>query len=138
MAITSKLDNLVLDHVLDEEAPGYDGSGMPLRLDGGFVRGYAIPSDSTNRVLTFQGVTGKEEVFPGDTDNNLRKELNLFFAGAPLRVYRNWPAVVTAWTPTNPNGYDDVCADGDGGTYEWNDRVIGRYKFTIRGIAKNG
>lgn len=97
----------------------------------------ALPSVSSRRLVRWEGLSGSEEVHPTGAQTKIRRVLGYFHAGGMLRVYRNYPAVVSAWSVSNPEGYDDIVpAEHGSGAYPWfsaGDML--RHLFILEGIT---
>lgn len=129
------LDELPEAHVMSSDADV---------TDTGYTYGRPLPSSSytgaTKRVVSFEGLSGDEEIYPAAADTNLRRVLNYFYSGGSIRIYRNYPAVISVWSPTVLDGYDDITpADtGSGGNYPWfGASSFRRYTFSIAGVTED-
>ena len=101
------------------------------------VRGTPQASGANGRLLKFEGVSGVETLVPSSMTGAARAVSDAFHEGATVRVYRDWPGNISAWSSSNLDGYDDV-VQMDGGadlTYEWAGEVMARHRFTIEGVA---
>jgi hypothetical protein len=136
MALSADMNTIVLNYALDEDPFGEEDSSIVERFGNGYVRGEQLPTGSYRHVFFFHGISNKEEYIPTPaTDADTRKVMDQFYAGGELRVYRDFPADLTAWTETNSNGYSDVTASKPGDEmYLWRDNVMARSNFEIVGV----
>ena len=122
--------------IADSTETGFTyGTGLPGSYDpDGFG---SIPIGK--RIVTFEGLSGDEEPFPTASDAMLRRLLNYFHAGGAIRVYRNYPTVVSEWYYDTPHGYDDVVpAEHGSGDYGWfSASSFRRHTFKIEGLVVN-
>lgn len=124
------LDELPESHVMSSDADV---------TDTGYTYGTALPG-TTKRVVAWEGLSGDEEIYPTATDTNLRRLLNYFYSGGSIRVYRNYPAVVSAWSTLTLDGYDDITPldTGAAADYPWfGASSFRRYTFKIEGVTEN-
>lgn len=125
------LDELPESHVMSSDADV---------TDTGYTHGTAIPGMGTKRVVSWEGLSGDEEIYPTASDTNLRRLLNYFHSGGSIRVYRNYPAIISAWSPLIPDGYDDIVPADTGAEadYPWlGASSFRRYTFKIEGVTEN-
>lgn len=117
--------HLVNVPLLDEDAVGFVLSTTAERTDVARTVGRPLPSGSTRRVVTFRGIDGDVDI------------LRYWQAGGALRVFRNYPAVVTAWSTSNDEGYDDIVPlEAEAVTWDWQDPYsMDSIAFVLEGIA---
>ncbi|MEK9721979.1 MAG: hypothetical protein VW405_00665 [Rhodospirillaceae bacterium] len=124
------LDELPEMHVMSSDADV---------TDTGYTYGTAMPG-ATKRVVSFEGLSGDEEVYPTTSGTTLRRALDYFYSGGSIRVYRNYPSVISEWHALNLDGYDDIVpADSSAAAdYPWfADTSFRRFTFKIVGVAQN-
>lgn len=118
--------------------------------DTGYTFGRPLPTVSTfssylyegvvKRLVSFEGLSGDEEIYPAAADTNLRRLLNYFYSGGSVRVYRNYPAVLSVWYPGTLDGYDDIVPSETGSetSYPWfGASSFRRYTFKIEGVTED-
>ena len=115
-----------LDNPLNEVVPGIVTSALINVFDYGQVRGTVLPTLSTRRSLKFAGVSNKN-------DATLVSVLRSFYEGSPIRVYRDWPGVLTPWSTTNLGGYDDILAEVEEHMLPWFGSTQDRFTFDLAG-----
>lgn len=122
--------------LLDEDAAGYEISHVIEAFDNGIVAGELDqPADNEIRILSFDGVSANEEIYPTLAQTKLRRLLNYFAGGGQLRVYRLYPSVVTPWAQTNYFGYSDIVANNLGSaSYAWNNPAMRSHDFKLQGV----
>lgn len=122
--------------LLDEGAVGVVLSGDAVSFDTGRTVGRALPANNTRRLVSFEGISTGEGLFPTTAQTKVRRLLNYFHAGGALRVYRKYPTVLTAWSTSNPEGYDDIVPlDSGAGDYSWFDATMTRHTFKVEGVT---
>lgn len=128
--------NLVVLDLLDEDPADYEISSSLELFDNGHVSGELdAPANNEVRVLTFNGVSNKETLYPASGDTVLRNVLDYFCGGGVIRVFRLYPAVTSTWSTSNPYGYSDiVAANPETLSYAWNDPAMRRYNFQLEGV----
>lgn len=137
MALSADMNTILLNYALDEDPQGEEDSSIVERFANGYVRGEALPSGSYRNVFFFHGISNKEEYIPTyGTDVDTRRILDQFYAGGELRVYRDFPADLTAWTEINTNGYSDITSMKVGDEmYPWFDNTMTRFSFDLVGVG---
>lgn len=121
---------------LHEKEIGDLGVGVLERL-AGHVRGVAKPDNANGRMIRFSGVSSQEANVPSSEVGTMRYVQDYFLSGGALRVYRDWPSTLTAWTDTNTDGYDDIVTYGQGTerTYKKHGEILTQMDFEFQGVA---
>lgn len=144
MALSSDPNTIICTYALHEEPVGEETSTQVEMCDNGRVVGQTLPANNHVKVFLFKGVSGKEGYLPLLTETDTRRVLDKFNNGGELRVYRNFPVDLTAWTMPdnlaagaayhNSDGYSDItpCEIREA-SYGWFDNVMMRFEFTIEG-----
>jgi len=118
--------------------------------DTGYTFGRTLPTVNTprdnaydgvvKRLVSFEGLSGDEEIYPTTAETNLRRVLNYFHSGGSIRVYRSYPAVLSVWDPDTLGGYDDITPSDTGAEtdYPWfGASSFRRYTFKIEGVTED-
>lgn len=113
--------------------------------DTGYTFGRPLPATASSygvvkRLVSFEGLSGDEEIYPTAAETNLRRALNYFHSGGSIRVYRNYPAVLSVWDPDTLDGYDDIVPADTGAAvdYPWfGASSFRRYTFKIEGVTED-
>lgn len=132
--------NLYVLPLLDELPETHLFSSDADVTDTGYTYGTALPGSGTKRGVAFEGLSGDEEIYPTASDTNLRRLLNYFYSGGSIRVYRNYPAIVAAWSDIVHDGYDDItpAETGAAADYPWfSASSFRRYTFKIEGVTED-
>lgn len=121
--------------LLFEDPHGYTMSYEVERFDSGWVLGSLdVPASREREVFHFKGISPSYALFAGSTA--IRRILDYYFAGGQIRVYRDYPANVTAWTVDNPSGYSDIVKlDPGGSSYPWYNPAMTIFSFDLDGVA---
>ncbi len=125
--------NLAVVPLLDERPLGYVFSQHAERSDTGYM--FGSPTLVNSRAVTTMGFDGISPNAEPTTIDSARRVLNRFQAGARMRVYRRYPAVVTAWTGADDEGYSDLVVRDQGGTDRGWYASMRSFAFIINGLA---
>ena len=121
--------------LLFEQPHSYHISYDLERFDNGTVSGdLDQPEDRERECFKFEGISNRLPAHPQDS---LRTTLDYFQSGGQVRVYRMYPANLTAWDATsNETGYSDmVPEDAASAEYPWFGPTLTVYSFTLEGVA---
>lgn len=126
--------NLAVVPLMDENPLGAVFSSHVERSDTGYMFGSPTLVDSRSvTIMDFVGIS------PADSAPTLidatRRNLNRFQAGARMRVYRRYPAVLAAWAGADTEGYSDLVIRDQGGTDRQWYAPMRSFEFSIIGMA---
>lgn len=131
--MTNDPNAYLLDALINEDLQGFVSSGQVDHYNNGAIRAMSIPSNSNTRMLSFDGISNKEDVLETHTLYHL---LGLYVNGMPMRVYREWPTNLNRWSTTNRTGFDDIITpDAYNIDFPWHSNVLRRYTFKFEGLV---
>lgn len=130
------VDSHVVTIPLVDEAPhGYVMSYSLNKADSGIVLGDDLdaPADRERELFHFKCISDSADPV---TYSTLNAMLGRYVSGGVLRVYRMYPANLTAWDDSNLNGYSDIAQLEAGNmSLPWYNHGMTRFAFDLDGVA---
>ena len=119
-----------------EEPHSYVMSYEVDRLDSGAVAGtLGMPSSRERELFHIQGISDDTTLY-SNVSSTMRSLMDYYLSGGQLRVYRLYPANLTAWSTDNEFGYSDIIQQSPGGgSYPWFNNKMTVFNFDIDGVS---
>jgi len=128
--------HLVTIPLVDEAPHSYVMSYSLERANSGAIIADDLdaPDDREREVFHFRAISDEADVTEYSTLNGM---LSRYVSGGQLRVYRMYPANLSAWdADTNPNGYSDIVQlDASNMSLPWYNNGMTRFSFDLIGVA---